>query len=206
MYDPTSLTDEVQPAPNLSGAVKVALVCILILLGLYWLGAYMKDSKQSVAGTVVKATPAPEVKHIPLVPVETKKPVKVFAGGTAVKNKLQLPREVIEAPEEEVIASTKIDNRDRHPHTVTTTLNTETGETETYVRTDPLPWLATSTRGHVGMYAGLKNGEQTIRLQAEQELFSVKSVHFGAIATIDQPMGGPSGTDYFVGFGAKYEW
>jgi hypothetical protein len=205
MYDPTSLTDT-ESKPSTLGSLKIALVCLFIFVGLYWLGTYMKDSKQAEPGIVVKATPAPEVKHIPTVPVVPKKPVKVYAGGSALKNGLKLPAPVVEAPEEEVIASSKIDNRDRHPHTVTTTLNTETGESETYVRTDPMPWFATSTRGHVGMYAGIKNGEQTVRLQAEQELFSVKSVHFGAIATIDQPMSGPSGTDYFVGFGAKYEW
>jgi hypothetical protein len=73
------------------------------------------------------------------------------------------------------------------------------------VRTDPLPWFAMSSRGGVGMYAGIKNGEPAVRLQARQELFSVKALRFEGIATIDQPISGP-GTDYFVGLGAEYRW
>jgi hypothetical protein len=187
-------------------AMWAVIALLIIITVLLWLRNWSEDRLAETPGLVVVATPTKEVKHIPKVAVPVKQPVKVYKGGKKLKQKLTLPEPVVESAVEEVLASTKVEPAGRHPHTVTTTLNTETGESETYVRTDPLPWFVTSSRGSAGIYVGLKNGVQTARFQAEQELFSVKSVHFGAVASIDQPMAGPAGTDYFVGVGAKFEW
>jgi hypothetical protein len=180
-------------------------VCIALVLAAFWVRNFIEDH-QPIPEGAVKAPPAPEVKKVEKVEVTPKAPVKVYKTTPKLKKGLGLPEPIVEAPQEHVLASTKVEPEGRHPHTVITTINEDTGETETYTRTDPLPWFVTSSRGSAGIYMGLKNGTQTARLQVEQELFSVKSVHFGAIATVDQPVNGPAGTDYFIGIGAKYEW
>lgn len=184
----------------------ILLGVLLLILAALWLRNWSEESAADQVGQTIVATPAKEVLDAPKVDVAVKKPVKVYQGGAALKDGLKLPRLAVEDPDVEVLASSKIDGRDDHPKTVTTVLNVETGESETYVRTDPLPWFAMSSRGGVGMYGGLKNGEPAVRLEARQELFTVKAIHFGAVATVDQPISGRAGTDYFIGLGAEYRW
>lgn len=181
--------------------VVVALTVVLLI----------RSHEQPAAvpvGVTVKATPAKEVANVPKVDVQVQKPLKVYAGGQGLKSGLKLPAPVVQNHAEQVIASSKVEAADDHPHTVTTVINTDTGQSETYVRTDPLPWIAWSSRGGIGMYAGIKNGTPAVRLQAEQELFTVKAIHFGAVASVDQPIGASPQYDqeWFVGIGAKYEW
>ncbi len=143
-----------------------------------------------------------------MVPVPVKAPVKVYKGGAELKKKLKLPVAVAENPAKEIIASSKI-AADSHPQTVSTVINTETGESETFVRRDPLPWLAWDTSGEVGIYAGIKNGHQAVRLQARQGIVQVKAVNIGIVGSIDQAVSAASmvhGTDYFIGVGAWVKW
>lgn len=120
-----------------------------------------------------------------------------------MKGALKLPPAIKDDPLQQVIAATHV-AADEHPQTVTTTINTDTGETETIIRKEPLPWVAWSDRGGVAMYAGLKSGSPTVRLQVHQELFSIKAVHFGAVASLDQSQNGNQ--DSFIGIGAEYRW
>lgn len=182
------------------------LILLAVISAVLWLRNWREESAANQVGQTVVAARANEVRDVPKVEVEVKKPVKVYNGGAALKNGLKLPAPVAEDTSVEVLASSKIDGRDDHPKTITTTINKETGESETYVRTDPLPWFAMSSRGGVGMYGGLKNGEPAVRLEARQEIFTIKSLHFGAVASIDQPISGPVGRDYFIGLGAEYRW
>jgi hypothetical protein len=183
------------------------LVVLALIAATLWVRNWSDESAANQVGVTIVATPAKEVHDVPKVAVPVKKPVQVYAGGQGLKEGIKLPRAVVEDDQVEVIASSKIDGRDDHPKTVTTVLNVETGESETYVRTDPLPLFDWSSRGHVGLAAGLKNGEPAVRLTAEQELFTVKALHFGAVATFDQPLnGGGTGSDYFVGVMGKYQW
>lgn len=185
--------------------VPAVLILAAIIFLALWLRNFMLEHEQSKVGTVVIATPAAEVKSVPKIDVQVKSPVKVYKGGSSLKDGLKLPTEIVHDDAQQVIASSQVKD-DEHPHTITTTLNTETGESQTYVRTDPLPWFALSSRGGVGMYAGIKNGAPAVRLEARQELFSVKALHFGAVASVDQPISGPIAADYFVGLGAEYRW
>lgn len=193
----------VRAVPIFQTVVLGLLIVALVLIG--WAYYTINTPELPPVNVSIPATPAPEVKLVPKVSVAIKKPVKVYAGGAALKNGLRLPEFVVLDPTKEVIASSQVKSDD-HPQTITTVINTDTGESETYVKRDPLPWLAWSDRGSVGMYAGVKNGEPTVRLQAHQELFTVKAIRFGAVASIDQPFSGPVGTDYFIGLGAEYRW
>lgn len=181
----------------------IAALCILLGAALWWIN---RPGETVGVGKTVQAAPAAEIKKAQKVAVDVKAPVKVYSGGAGLKGRIKLPEDVVADGRQQVIASSKIDATDDHPHTVTTVINTETGESETYVRTDPLPWLAWGRRGAIGMYAGIKNGMPTVRLQIRHDLIQIKAIHFGAIAAIDQPISGPMTMDYFAGVGAEYRW
>lgn len=155
-------------------------------------------------GVQVLATPAKEVKAIPKVEASVKNgTVRVYSS--AAKIKLKLPAAVADNPAEQVFASNQV-KADYHPQTITTTINTETGEATTLVRRDPLPLLAWDDYGEAGLYGGIKNGTPTVRLEVKQGIFQVKAAHVGVVGTLDQPLQGSLSTDYYVGVGAWYRW
>lgn len=148
-------------------------------------------------GIHLPATPAPELKREETIPVLVAEPIQVYKP--AVKAKLKLPPAVQADARQHVVASTRTPNDERR-HTVTTVLDTGTGRFATYDRAEALPWLAVSTKTEVGLFYGLRGGDQIIRLQGQQELLQVKAVRVGAIATLD------SDGETFVGVGAWARW
>lgn len=151
-------------------------------------------------GVTVEAKPAAEVRNETRVDVAVKPPIKAYAPG--VKGKLKLPQSVISDDAKHVIASSKTAN-DERPHTVTTVVDSGTGEVTTYDRTDPLPWLAVNTKSEVGVFYGLKNGEQALRVEGRQELLQVKALHAGVVGTVDATR---QGVDGFIGAGVWARW
>lgn len=147
-------------------------------------------------GVHMPATPAPELKREETAPLIVD---FVKAYKPAAKKKLKLPPAAQADAALHVVASTRTPS-DERSHTVTSVLDTRTGEFTTYDRVEPLPWLAVSTKSQVGMYYGLKRGEQVIRLEGRQELLQIKAVRVGATATLD------SDGETFVGVGAWARW
>jgi hypothetical protein len=182
---------------------KTALIVALALAVTVLLIRQSQDPVPPV-NLSVPAKPAPEVKHLPKVekPIQAKT-VKVYPAK--VKKELKLPEIVQDDPVKEVVAASQV-KADDHPQTVTTVVNTDTGDFETYVKRDPLPWLARSDRGEVGLALGFKNAEPAVRLEGRQEVFQVKAVHFGVTGSVDQQLNGAEKTDWFVGVGAWYRW
>jgi len=153
----------------------------------------------------VPAQPAPDVvkKSTVAKPIKAKT-VKVYPA--AVKDNLKLPQHVLDDPELDVLASSQVP-ADNHPRTITTVFDRETGQSETYVKRDSLPWFDDRKSGSAGIYALYGNTGPFARLQVRQELFQVKALHFGAMATIDQPLGGnrmPSSAA--IGVGMEFHW
>lgn len=147
-------------------------------------------------GTTVEAQQASELKYMATedLPIGN---IKVF--DLKAKEKLKLPASVVSNPKKKVVASSKVKASER-PRTISTVVDTDTGEFTTYSRTDPLPWLAVNTRTHVGAYYGWKDGTDIVRIQARQEFLQVKQVHLEAIASVD--IGGLK-TDSFIGIGGR---
>lgn len=182
--------------------VLASIICGVVLF--FWFH-YLKDSEPVAnVGVQVIATPAKEVKSIPKATVAIKNgTVRVYEGSAKIK--LNLPEAIAQDPAEQVFASTKV-KADDHPQTITTTINTDTGEATSLVRRDPLPWLAWDDHGEAGVYGGIKNGTATARLEVKQGIFQVKAVHVGMVGTLDQPLQGGLSTDYYLGVGAWYRW
>lgn len=187
---------------------KEAIILLLLLALAALGGAWLTKPITPTQGinTTALAPAAPALKKTPKIDMAIKKPVKVYAGGAKTKRKLKLPAKVVNNKQQQVIAGIKLSPRDDYPRSITTVLDASTGESETYVTKEPLPWLAIDTRGSVGAYIGIKNGEQTARLQAKQNLIQIKRLHLGVIGSIDQPLNNASKQDYFIGIGGELTW
>jgi hypothetical protein len=183
--------------PNYGYTIGAVLGGLLSLaVGLTWI--YFKPEPMPT-GVHEIATPAPEVAKVPtewidLPPIEFYQP--------EAKKKLRLPDSVQKDTHAHVIASTKTANDERQ-HTITTLVDDQTGEATTYDRVDPLPWLAVNTKSQVGAFYGIKNGQQTIRIQGEQEFLQIKALHVGVMVSADVQAGN---VDTFAGVGLWARW
>lgn len=177
------------------------IAALLLALAMLWL---RQPEQAAPVHMQVPATPAPEVKKTPRVATPLKaRTVKAYPAS--VKNKLKLPETALLDPAVAVVSSSQV-RADDHPQTVTTVLNTDTGEVESYTRRDPLPWFAADHRGEAGIILGIKNAEPAVRLEGRQQLFQVKAVHLGVTGSVDQHLNGTRETDWMVGVGAWYRW
>lgn len=172
---------------------RYAITALGLFIGITGVSLYFHFKPDPAPpGIHMPATPAPEIRLEETVPIIIDF-VKVYKP--AVKKKLKLPPAVQSDAKQHVVASTKTPN-DERPHTVTTVLDTSTGEFTSYDRAEPLPWLAVSTKTQIGLFFGLKGGDQVIRLQGQQELLQIKAMRVGATATLD------SDGETFIGVGA----
>lgn len=159
--------------------------------------AYRPPSEVSTPAVAV-----PEVKRAPTARVAVKQPVKVYAGDT--KARLRLPADVLANPAEHVTAATRVQASER-PQTVTTTINTETGESRSFAKTDPYPWFAVETRGEVRLAVGYKhepNGQlqQVTRLAVGYDVVRIRALTAGVVGSID------SDGSQFIGVGVAYRF
>lgn len=195
---------------SLPHKIIIGAVAAVVLALLAWAWHGYHQVAPAPVGLSIPATEAREVAQIPTVAVAIKQPVAVYAGGARTKQKLKLPDAVVRAETQAVLASSTI-KADDHPSTITTVLNTETGKSETYVRRDPLPWLAFATSGEAGVYAGILNGQQAVRAQLIQDFVQIKSIRVSGILSADQVVGAhdaqnPMGLNTFAGVGIRYKW
>lgn len=151
----------------------------------------------------VPVMPAPELARAPQKAVGIKAPVKVYAGDT--KARLKLPDDVIKSETQQVIAATQVRQSER-PQTITTTIDTQTGESRSFVRQDAYPWFAIETRGEARLVLGYRfsKGEalpkQIVRLGIGYDVLRVKALTAGLTGTID------SDGQTFIGVGVAYRW
>lgn len=128
------------------------------------------------------------------------KPPKVPVYSAPAKDKLKLPPEIKDDPHTWVLGSARLP-KDTHPATVTTVINDQTGEVQTFTRREPLPWLAVEQTGELRLDYGIKNGfERVGRITLREDLLQSKAMHLGVHATLD--------TDgaWFAGAGVGWKW
>lgn len=167
----------------------------VVVVFVAWIMDPRTDSPTPIRAPVA-ATPAPALKSVDQVTI-TPPVVKVYAPKA--KTKLKLPAAMQADAAVHVLAASQV-RADERPHTLYTLIDERTGETQTYDRAEPLPWLAAETRGEVGIGYGLRDGAPMGRLSLRQNLLQVKSVRLGAQANLDQD------GQWFVGLGAWYRW
>lgn len=171
------------------------IAAVLIGLGIYAAAWYFRPAAIP-PGVTVEAKAAPAVARAQTVPLAVG---QVRAYQPAAKQTLNLPAAVQQDPAKRVVASS-LTAGDERRHTVTTVLDTATGEFSSYDRAEPLPWLSVNTQSQVGVFYGIKDGAPVLRLQGQQEFLQVKALHVGVIGTFD------SDASYFVGAGAWARW
>jgi hypothetical protein len=183
---------------------KPILYGIASLIGAVVLWASLHHERAPV-GAAMPAAVAPEVMH----EAKTDTPIQSGTVKTypkAVKQKLNLPAQVQADDTKQVIEASKLP-ADDHPQTVTTVIDTKTGETETFRQRDPLPLFAVDTTGEAGVFIGLRNGSMALRADVRQSVFMIKAVHVGGIASLDQPIGGAAlQPSTFIGGGIWGHW
>ncbi len=157
----------------------------------------------------VPAAPAPEVKRAPTRRVAIKQPVKVFDDKT--KKDLKLPEVVVKNEGEHVIAATQVKGSLR-PQTITTVIDEKTGESQSFVKTDPYPWLAMENRGEIRMAYGYRYSPQSLTMFSPSTVKQVGRLSFTYDALRVKALTiGPSGSvdtdgQAFIGLGVSYRW
>lgn len=175
---------------------------IAILLGLGGYGYWWFSRPPVVTSVAVVASVAPAVKKVKKV----RTPVKsVQTYVPEAKLKLSLPPAVITDETKQVTGATTVPPSERRV-TVTSVLDTGTGETTTYSKSEPLPWFAVEARGEARIDMGYKwvrgvsAPVQVGRLSIHHNFLQVKGFHLGVNASIDSDM------ERFVGIGMGYRW
>lgn len=169
----------------------VLIVCAVLL----WMVTHKPSAMLVNAPTIAKADPT--VSDVPKVDIT---PAKVRVYAPEAKAKAVLPDDVKANDAIVVLESSKLPESE-HAQTVTTVLNSDTGEAKTYVTVDPYPWIAGEARKEVSIGYGMKNGGVIVpRLSLSADLVQVKALHFGVGASLD------GDGQYFAGVRAAYRW
>ena len=179
---------------NIGAAGCAGLVVFLYLT--------LSDIRDKNVGVSVESPPAREVRGEPTATVIPPKGIQVHQPKA--KKKLGLPKEVQENKDVSVATATQVPRSER-PQTVTTTVDTQTGQFQTYVRPDPYPWFAWDPRGEARLSYGYKTGEYhnpkpVVRLGVTYDVIRVKALTAGVTSTFD------SDGQAFVGVGVAYRW
>lgn len=181
--------------------IKIALDALVaaLLLAIGAIGGhyYTKASAPAITEQWTTSQPAPQVAAVPTQKIKPKA-VKVYAPKA--KQKLELPPEIQNDPNLYVLQSSRLP-ANAHPATLTTIFDEKSGEVQTYVRHEPLPWFATESTGEARIDYGIKAITGTVaRLTVRQDLLQVKALHAGLSASLD------GDGQAFIGIGVGWRW
>ena len=126
--------------------------------------------------------------------------IEVYKGEA--KKKLPIPQEKKDDPASHVAAATETP-ADGHKHTITTVINADTGEVDTYDHKEPLPWLSAEKTSEIRLDYGIKGHpypQPVIRISFRADLIQIKSLHFGINTTLDFD------GEYFAGGGIGWKF
>lgn len=152
----------------------------------------------------VPAEPAPAVAQAETVatPIKTGT-IQVYKPAT--KRALKLPEPIQAAPEQQVIAANTV-APSAHSYTLTTLIDTDTGEVRTLQRAEPLPWLARDPSGRLDLLLGQSRDGPVARLSVTQNLLQMREWRLGVGGSITQHLGGRPETDWLVGVNLGTSW
>lgn len=173
---------------------QLEILAALIAAGVIWYFATPKPAP------VNEWTPAKPTPQLAAVPTEEIKPPEVKVYAPPAKKKLDLPPSLQDDPNLYVLSTARLPS-DTRRQDVTTLINKETGETETFVRREPSPWLAAEQNGELRLDYGYKNGMfRAGRLSLREDLVQIKALHLGVHATLD------TDGQFFAGAGVGWRW
>jgi hypothetical protein len=168
-----------------------AFCVIALVLGYFWLDRESTPTAEFVPTTEFKAVA--QVPKVAIVP----KSIQVY--GQTAKAKLHLPQVIQDDKNVSVVSATVV-APDDNPLTVTTLINSDTGDTQTLIRREPKPWLALKRTGAIRLDYGFRGVNRVARLSVRQDVLQVKSFYAGVTASFD------SDGQVFAGIGFEYRW
>lgn len=161
---------------------------ILAAAGLYYLSPWDTSPVGKSVPAQVSREAAGAATHPILVP-------QIEILPETIKPKLSLPPAIVSDRKKQVISTARVGVDDR-AHTVTTVIDTVTGQAQAFDRAEPLPWIEVSHRREFVAGIGKSwQGETALNLAASQEWLRVKAVR---ISTQEQAIVMPSQTLAFV--------
>lgn len=146
--------------------------------------------------------PAVEGRTPKALAAETKTPVPCKSLQVYPKNakqQLNLPAAVVADPVKQVLASTMTPGNE-HAHTVTAVTDLGTGDTQMFVKEEPLPWFSTRRSGEVSLAYGFRGMRPSTQFEATEYFAHIKALNFGVTGQVETPRGG------FVGITMSMEW
>ena len=171
---------------------------------------YTSHALAIVLGGLIVAAGCAVLKLRPSLPSVTAVPAKELAGEKTtkleckpvliyrdkLKEKLGIPDPVKSDPKTHIAASANIPASE-YPYTISALYSEDTGAVSLYTRKDRLPWLATASKGSVGLHWGAQDdGTTTTRLSASYSVLQVKRLNLGLtgdISTSDRAFVGVGG-------------
>lgn len=181
--------------------LPAALALALMLAGLALWNIVFPPVKAPV-GVYVPAAPALEKVETVATPIKSG---TVRTYQPAAKKALKLPAAIQAAPAQQVIAASTV-RPDTHTTTLTTLVDTETGEIQTLQRREPLPWLARDASGRLDLLLGQTDEGPVARLSVQQNLLQIQALRLGVAAAVTQHLGGHPETDWLVGVNLGTTW
>lgn len=180
--------------------LDIMVVVLLASMVLFMVGLW--NSLKLGHADFSKPTPIEQSHKVSNVDTEVITPKALKVYKPVAKKKLALPVEVQTDEAKVVTSAVTVDYSLLHKQTVSSVLDTQTGETTTYVNEEPSPWLAHRSFGSASLASGFKglNPAPVVRLQVTQDVIQIKSLTFGGVATLD------SDGDSFVGVRGTYRW
>jgi len=109
-------------------------------------------------------------------------PSTVYDDG--LKKDLDLPKKVVADETKQVATAIQV-HAAMHAHTVTAVKDLDDGETELFVRHDPLPWLAFDHSKYISVTYAYDNDGPITMVGAGMSLMQVKLVDFSAVTQFD---------------------
>ena len=178
----------------------------IVLAAIVFIGIWKKFTHEETVSnppaTVVEAKVNPIVAKEEKVDATINTPQKtVKVYKESAKARLTLPKDILDSSTKVITASSVVTESER-PTEVTSVLDTNTGETTTFVTPKQYPWFALENKGEVNIDYILKTGSNdfVIRATARENFVNIKGIHLGGVAQIDSTGEGS------VGVGATYKW
>jgi hypothetical protein len=181
--------------------IKIAIGCIIALI-VFCAGALASHHYFSAPpkAPVEKWTPAKPSPQVAAIARQEIKLPAVIVYAPKAKQTLDLPDEILNDTNKYVLQATRLPS-DTHPATVTTLIDQTTGEVQTYVRRELLPWFAFEHTGEARIDVGVKSAVGTVgRLTVREDMLQVKALHAGVNVSLD------TDGQIFAGVGVGYRW
>jgi len=179
---------------KLSLRTKVEAGVVTAFLVALW---YFSVPQKPEVGVWNNAAPASEVAHVGTEEVPC---TKLVVLKPKAKEKLKLPKPVIDNPHVHIAGTTDV-KPGEHTTTVISTVDTSTGQTTIMTRVDPYPWFKVQQRGELRADIGLKNAGNIVgRFTLREDVLQIKGINVGVNLSADTDRA------FFLGAGAGYKW